>query len=474
MNLHAQHQSMVLPEHSCIVVLGCAGVADGYRSVEAPHTEQLHVLIKCGPANNLGCFGRWLRELEVLAIGSPEQVAAHEAARGAIALDTGQSVLVPGFVNAHTHLDLTHLGPREHDPHNGFVAWIDQIREGRLDDAAAIGASVTKGIGLSLQAGVVAIGDIAGAPGGVPSLEPWNALTESHMRGVSFVEFFAMGRRWADRLDRLEEVIAAGMAQQQEQAAALLHTPVKLGISPHAPNTVCLAGYARARQLAVRHDMLLTTHLAETIEERTFLKHGTGPQQQLLERFGLWDQTVAATVGHGNTPVEHLSGELKEARYLLAHVNDCSDADLQLLAQTDSQVVYCPRASAYFAAASVFGPHRYQDMIAAGIPVALGTDSIVNLPAGTEDPDGSGMGTLDEARVLYRRDGVDAQLLMAMATVNGYQSLGMDTNLGVLKAGVRPGGLGLVDVSMTEQKLTACERVMRSDARCQLLAVGAD
>lgn len=472
MNLHAQHQSVALPEHSCLVVLSCAGVADGNQSVQAHHTTQVHVLIKCGPVHNLGCFRPLLRELEVLAVGSPEQVAAHEAARSAIPIDASQSVLVPGFVNAHTHLDLTHLGPRVHHPHDGFVAWVDQIREGRLNDAAAIRASVAKGIELSLQAGVVAIGDIAGAPGGVPSLEPWHELTTSCLQGVSFVEFFAMGKRWADQLDRLEQVIGAGIADGHQRADDLLHTRVMLGISPHAPNTVCLAGYARARALAKRHDMLLTTHLAETIEERTFLKQGTGPQQQLLERFGLWDQTVAATVGYGKTPVEHLAKELKQARYLLAHLNDCSDSDLAYLAQTDAMVVYCPRASAYFAAALAFGPHRYKDMITAGIPVALGTDSIVNLPAGTEDPAGAGMGTLDEARLLYRCDGTDAQLLMAMATVNGYLALGKDRNLGLLSPGAMPGGLGLVDVSMTEQTLSACERVMRSDARCQLLAVG--
>jgi cytosine/adenosine deaminase-related metal-dependent hydrolase len=80
-------------------------------------------------------------------------------------------------------------------------------------------------------------------------------------------------------------------------------------------------------------------------------------------------------------------------------------------------VIYCPRASAYFAAERDFGPHRYREMLAAGITVALGTDSIVNL-----DTPGH-ISTWDEMRLLHRRDRADPVTLLKMATINGAAAL---------------------------------------------------
>lgn len=98
---------------------------------------------------------------------------------------------------------------------------------------------------------------------------------------------------------------------------------------------------------------------------------------------------------------------------LVAHVNDATDEAIGILAGSRATVVYCPHASEYFGAHRHFGPHRYRDMLAAGVRVALGTDSIVNLP------DGDGLSVLEEMRLLYRRDGTRPELLLGMATVNG-------------------------------------------------------
>ncbi|MBY0261785.1 MAG: amidohydrolase family protein, partial [Phycisphaerales bacterium] len=120
-----------------------------------------------------------------------------------------------------------------------------------------------------------------------------------------------------------------------------------------------------------------------------------------------------------------------QGRLAVVHVNDATDAAIGLLAKTGASVVYCPRASAYFAAESRFGPHRYRDMLAAGIPVALGTDSIVNLPASAaatpaESPQGRGISIFDEMRLLHARDGTDPFTLIQMATINGAKAIGLD------------------------------------------------
>jgi cytosine/adenosine deaminase-related metal-dependent hydrolase len=107
---------------------------------------------------------------------------------------------------------------------------------------------------------------------------------------------------------------------------------------------------------------------------------------------------------------------------LLAHVNDCSDDDLGRLTRSSASVVFCPRAHAYFGHEKVLGRHRWQEMLAAGVNVCLGTDSIINLPMEECDR----LSTLDDARLLYRRERVQAAPLMQMITVNGAMALGLD------------------------------------------------
>lgn len=356
--------------------------------------------------------------VEVLAAGTPAQIDTHPASAAAKRLSFPTSILIPGLVNAHTHLDLTHIGPRPHDPGDGFVAWVDVIRAGRHTQDGAIAESVRRGIELSLAGGTVAIGDIAGAPGGQPMLAPWRAMAESGVLGVSFLEFFGIGATRERARARLEALLVELPAGTGESA--------RLGLQPHAPNTVDRRLYEWAVAASRRHGLALSTHLAETPEEREFVATGRGPQREMLERLGVFDDSVLDHIGRGEHPVRHLRDVLGSARFVVAHVNDADDDALETLAAAGASVAYCPRASAYFHAERAFGPHRYREMLAAGINVALGTDSIVNLPPEAADPARGGMSILDEMRLLHQRDGTDGRTLLAMGTVNGAAALGLE------------------------------------------------
>src|SRR5437870_2094962 len=82
----------------------------------------------------------------LLAAGRPEEVSGHPGAVSAVAFPLPDSVLMPGLVNAHTHLDLTHLGPRPFDAGGGFVQWVEMIRTERETGDDLIAASVRRGI----------------------------------------------------------------------------------------------------------------------------------------------------------------------------------------------------------------------------------------------------------------------------------------------------------------------------------------
>lgn len=399
----------------------------------------------------------------ILAVDTPAQVDTHPAARAAHRIHLPTSVLLPPFVNAHAHLDLTHIGPRAHDSRAGFVGFVDLVRGERAQTDADIAASVLRGAELSLRAGVVAVGDIAGAPRGEPQFTPARALATTPLSGVSFIEFFGIGKGETRGFERLDQIVAQARAMQGELGDGL-----RIGLQPHATNTISPRLYARAAQLAVEAGLPICTHLAETPEEREFIARARGPQRELLERLGVWEDGLLADIGLSRTPVEHLAGVLPAARWLAVHVNDCGDADLELLARAGVTIAYCPRASAYFGAECVFGAHRYRDLLKAGVPVALGTDSIINLPVGVDAPDGPGLSILEEMRFLHRRDRVDPLILLAMGTTTAARALNGDDGPFRFVNGGLPAGLVAVEVG--EHRPTVAS-MLEADTRPLLLLV---
>ncbi|MFN0134338.1 MAG: amidohydrolase family protein [Phycisphaerales bacterium] len=408
---------------------------------------------------------------ELLAVGSIGEVEGHQAAAGATRRDLPNSLLIPGLVNAHCHLDLTEVGPRPYDPAVGFVGWLDVVRRSRPTDAEGIRRAVARGIELSLLGGTVAVGDIAGAPGGRPNLEAWRVLRESALAGVSFLEFFGIGKG----RERGREAVRLAL-DEAERDGARADGQMRLGLQPHAPNSVDRRLYEWAAAEATARGMPLATHLAETREERQFVAEGVGPQREFLEALGLWDESVLECVGRGQHPVRHLAPVLAAARFLVAHVNDAARREesdggdvIEVLARTGTSVAYCPRASAYFGAPERLGPHRYLSMLAAGVNVALGTDSIINLPI--EAARERGISVLDEMRLLSRRDGTDAITLLRMATTNGARALGLDPGEFRFRVPGRLAGLVAVDLGGEAARSAegVLEAALRSEAPARLI-----
>lgn len=400
-----------MSEH--VYLLEGSGVADAAGLLASPGG----VLVACDAA-----AGRLPR---LLAAGRLEDVRGHPAAHWAVSREGGAErvdlsgcVLLPGLVNAHTHLDLTHIGPREYEPSRGFAGWAGVIISNRLYEDGPLRASVRRGVEMSRAGGVVAIGDISGDW----RAEPIDELQASGMMGASFIEYFGMGARQASILARL-----AGVMKELESRRG--HARVAVGLQPHATYTAgsMLMSWTAERR---REGWPVATHLAENPQERAFIGKGEGDFRALLERLGLWDASIMEDVGRGRSPIRHFAQAMSGTPWVLAHVNDCDDEEIGLLARSGASVAYCPRSSAYFKNHEAFGPHRYRQMLDAGVNVALGTDSIVNLPSGTER-----ISTLDEMRFLRRRDSIDARTLLRMATINGARALGLDPSLFTLGTG---------------------------------------
>lgn len=424
---------------------------DGYADARVSGGGEAAILVEHGAG--LAC--------EILAIGGLEAVESHEGAKGAQRVRLAGQVVIPGLINAHTHLDLSHVGYLPFDRAGGFPAWAKQVLGVRRSDAAGIRASTERGIEMSLAGGVVAVGDICG----VMSEEPLKALRDSLLDGVGYIEFFGIGEH-----EQRGREYAAGFGGADEAGG------IARGISPHAPYSVARSAF---EAIAGWEDQRvpIATHVAESLQEREFIARGTGDFLEVLGMIGAYDpdHPERTEFGWGKTPISHVLDALEgsTAPTMLVHVNDCPDADLERVAEWCGEgdrrgVAFCARAHEYFEYEATLGPHRYREMLDAGIPVALGTDSVINLDLRTV---GERITPLDDARLLYGRDGVDGRTLMRMMTGTPAGLLGLDARRFDLSLGATA-GLVAVDVAGTDAQMGPLERVFSARGGVRLLRGG--
>ncbi|MEM6333406.1 MAG: amidohydrolase family protein [Planctomycetota bacterium] len=308
-------------------------------------------------------------------------------------------LLLPRLINAHAHLGLHRIGPRPYDPSRGFLGWVGDLREALRGEAADERAAAREAAEACVAQGTAAVGDIA------MSAAAAEAMGGVGLAGVSYLEAVGLGPPF-DEGPR--EAIAALPADSGG---------VRRGVQPHAPYSAGPGLYG----VACDSGRPVCTHLAETRDELAFVAHGTGPFRDFLESIGKWRPDFAEAYSTGATPVAWMRPHLKRRPWLLAHCNYLTDADIDLLAalpgHARASVAYCPIASTYFGHEG----HRYRDLLAAGVNVCLGTDSILCQPPDEPQP----YSMLQQMRFLHRRDGTDPETLLRMAAVNGAQALGI-------------------------------------------------
>lgn len=347
-----------------------------------------------------------VHEGRVVAAGRWETLAGY--GRRAVE-DAGDCVLVPGLVNAHTHLELSDCTQGER-PTDGLEGWLTRMLtrtriepaelERKSEAACRIGAEA------SLQFGVTTVGDISRQ---CHVTRP--ALRGGPLRVVSFGEVMAMAQRRGlleERLTRAADTVCASQS-------------LRIGISPHSPYSIEVQGYTCCLEVAKQHGMPLATHLAETPSEREFLEQHSGPLKALWDAWLSWDDQVPRFAGGPIRMAKELG--LLDYPAVLAHVNYVDNAELALLAAGRASVVYCPRTHAYFG----HPPHRFREMLAAGINVALGTDSCASSPD---------LNLLDDLRLVHKtHPELGLQTVWEMGTVNGARSLGMQEEVGQVAPG---------------------------------------
>jgi cytosine/adenosine deaminase-related metal-dependent hydrolase len=290
-------------------------------------------------------------------IGPRPALPAHFRAAPARAYP--RALLLPGLVDPHTHLALTAIGRGLPGRAAAFTDWLRAvISEQRGWQPGVPAAAAAAGIRCLLQNGVTTVGDMGREP-------PIEVFAGQPARAVLF-----------------REVIAFPAARAPEAAAAAhawlddfpVERPTRLrpGLAPHAPYSVSAPLMTQLAALAREYRAPLAVHLAETRAEQEFLLHGGGPFEALLRDRGAWDDAWRPP---GVSPVQLAADTgLLELPGAAVHLNYLAEADIGLLRAGRLVPVWCPGSHRWFGHEA----HPAQRLLAAGIPVALATDSLAS------------------------------------------------------------------------------------------------
>jgi cytosine/adenosine deaminase-related metal-dependent hydrolase len=286
-------------------------------------------------------------------------------------------------------------------PSPDFTAWLRTvIGHRRLQTLEETQEAIRAGVQESSRHGTTLLGDISAL--GLS----WASLEKAPLRSIVFFELLGLPA------ERAQAALAAAKEWLETHPATPTCRP---GLSPHAPYSVRNSLFTDASRLAAFHHAPLATHLAETIDELELLRARRGPFVSFLNELGVWDPTG---LGKSAGDIVDRCGDCQ--RKLFVHANYLNP---EVRLPQDSMVIYCPRTHHAFGHAR----HPFRELVARGIRVALGTDSLAS------NPD---LDVLAEARFIHRLyPDFSGQELLRMATLSGAEALGFADVAGSIEAG---------------------------------------
>jgi 5-methylthioadenosine/S-adenosylhomocysteine deaminase len=365
----------------------------------------------------------------IVSVGSAAELAA--AHPDEEVLDLGLSVLMPGFVDLHTHLEYAVFRGLVDDA--PYTKWKMQVVEKeRLlsqpdwEDSAVLGAME------ALQSGITTVADITNSGSSA------RAAASAGLGGVIYREVSTMEK------SRIPERLDAARADIEQWRGITGDGPLRVGIAPHSPYTCHPELIQQVAALAIEQGMPAAIHLAGSRDEYDFVRYGSSQLAQDFRQQAGWSDV--AWMPTGVSPVRYvLQWGLFDVPQLLAvHCVQVDEPDVEVLASRGVSVAHCPRCNAKLG----MGIAPLKLFFERGLTVGLGTDS----PASNNTLD-----FFDEMRIgLLLQRGVSdehdfyrfftARTFVRLATIHGAKALGLENEIGSLEAGKRA-DLVAVDLS---------------------------
>ncbi len=321
------------------------------------------------------------------------------------------AALMPGLVNAHTHLELTGLAGQVEE--SDFSAWIRGVRQVKSGLTADwFEAAARQGVRDAFAAGITTVLD-TGDSGAV-----LGALVELGGAGIAYQEVFG-----PDPAQCRESLL--GLQDRVAELGPRAGGRVRLGVSPHAPYTVSGPLYQAVAEFAKARGLPLAVHVAESPAETMLVARHEGPFAEAWNARG-----IPPVARHGTLPVAARRSPVSwlDAHGVLGpdtlciHTVQLDQADLDILAARRTPVAHCPCSNARHG----HGQAPLSRLLAAGVRVGLGTDSVISV------------GQLDlwaEMRAAAALAGLAPGQALALATIGGARLIAADAEVGWLGAG---------------------------------------
>jgi cytosine/adenosine deaminase-related metal-dependent hydrolase len=378
-------------------------------------------------------------------------VAVGENESGQPPRDLGDVAILPGLVNAHTHLEYSTLEKPYGKPGMGFAQWIKRVVEKRRSQAKTLmletdglerfrRRAAEAGLAELRACGTAAMGDVA-TPGW-----PRECFPAEGISATIFLELLGLDSRQQDSLLSMAQSFVLDL---HDAASGL-----RPGLSPHAPYTVSPELVELVCQLSAAERCAVTMHLAESREELELLESHTGPMVEVMKSLDAWHPEAAPS---GTRAMDYLKMLAKAHRTLVIHGNYLAGDEIEFLAKHRERMslVFCPRTHAYF------GHEEYplERMLAAGVNVAVGTDSRAS------NPD---LLLLEELKHIARHHPqISSEAILRMGTLAGAEALGIASEYGSITPGKRA---ALAVVPLESSSGSALEAVLFSAGNAQALS----
>ena len=351
---------------------------------------------------------------KIVAVGTLKELS--EKFPGTKNESFGEAVIMPGFVNAHSHLEITAMRGFLDDVEEDFYSWLikltvtraEKLTENDIETSAVLGALE------GARAGVTCFGDI-----GRMGKAGFEALKTVGLRGVLFQETeFSPDNKNAD----------GDFKKLKERFLRLKETEtdlVKVGLSPHAPYTVSQTLFEKITDYALRENIKITIHAAESAEEQELMTNGTGFFADVYKKYGFeWHNP-------GLSSIQYLDkiGVLS-AKPLLAHCVQVSERDIELIAASGTSVAHCPKSNAKFG----HGVAPLEKFLDSFVKTSFGSDSVASNNT-CDILEESRFATLSARNLADRKRFLNPVEIIETATLGGAKALGLESRTGTLEAG---------------------------------------
>ena len=316
--------------------------------------------------------------------------------------DLGNAAIVPGFVNPHTHLDLSGarglIPPTDLDHFTDWLRGVIAYRQFRTFEQTQ--SDIRTGLAECLKFGTTLIGDIA-AEGA-----SWDAVSEAKTRSVVFREMIGLSE------ERAASAVKAGRDWFDSRVES---STLRAGLSPHSPYSARWNLFPSAGQIVRVKKRPTAIHLAEWRAEIDLIESQRGPLVAFLKELNAWDKDGLS---------KKLTGVMKGCDQrqpkLFIHCNHLAPSTR---IPRNSTIVYCPRTHAAFR----HPPHPFREFLHRGVRVCLGTDSLAS------NPD---LDILEEARFVHAMyPDFPGDALLKMIALSGAEALGWANEAGSLEPG---------------------------------------